>query len=81
MRKPVLSLGATAAQTLLGRDFRVTHRNGEMICGFLGDVVATYHPSAVWRAPDADARQRLDASAAELVAERDAVKDLLGPGA
>ena len=30
---------------------------------------------------DDDARTRLDASAAELVAERDAVKDLLGPGA
>ncbi len=29
---------------------------------------------------DDDARKRLDASAAELVAERDAVKDLLGPG-
>jgi malate dehydrogenase len=28
---------------------------------------------------DADARQRLDASAAELVSERDAVKELLGP--
>ncbi len=28
---------------------------------------------------DDDARQRLDASAAELIAERDAVKDLLGP--
>ena len=30
---------------------------------------------------DDDARKRLDASAAELVSERDAVKDLLGPGA
>jgi malate dehydrogenase len=30
---------------------------------------------------DDDARKRLDASAAELQAERDAVKDLLGPGA
>jgi len=30
---------------------------------------------------DADARQRLDASAAELQSERDAVKDLLGPAA
>ncbi len=29
---------------------------------------------------DAEARQRLDASAAELISERDAVKDLLGPG-
>jgi malate dehydrogenase len=30
---------------------------------------------------DDDARKRLDASAAELIAERDAVKDLLGPAA
>jgi malate dehydrogenase len=30
---------------------------------------------------DSDARQRLDASSAELLAERDAVKDLLGPAA
>ena len=28
---------------------------------------------------DADARKRLDASAAELISERDAVKELLGP--
>jgi hypothetical protein len=52
-------LGATGAQTPLGRDFRDTHRGGEMICGSLVDVVATQHPSAVWRAPDADARQRM----------------------
>src|SRR5262249_12217456 len=30
---------------------------------------------------DDDARKRLDASAAELIGERDAVKDLLGPAA
>jgi len=30
---------------------------------------------------DADARKRLDASAAELISERDAVKDLVGPAA
>jgi malate dehydrogenase len=30
---------------------------------------------------DDDARKRLDASASELISERDAVKDLLGPGA
>jgi len=28
---------------------------------------------------DEDARKRIDASAQELIAERDAVKDLLGP--
>ena len=30
---------------------------------------------------DDEARQRLDASAAELISERDTVKDLLGPAA
>jgi len=30
---------------------------------------------------DDEARKRLDASAAELISERDAVKDLLGPAA
>ena len=41
---------------------------------------ATAHWSIVTGVPiDDDARQRLDASAAELVSERDAVKELLGP--
>jgi malate dehydrogenase len=40
------------------------------------------HWSIVQELPiDEDARKRLDASAAELVGERDAVKDLLGPAA
>ncbi len=30
---------------------------------------------------DAEARKRLDASAAELISERDAIKELLGPAA
>jgi malate dehydrogenase len=30
---------------------------------------------------DAEAQKRIDASAQELIAERDAVKDLLGPSA
>ena len=47
---------------LLGRDFRITQRRGEVIRGPLGNVVATYHPSAVLRAPDTDARQQMKRS-------------------
>lgn len=55
----IVCLGATAAQTLLGRDFRITKRHGEVLSGPLGNVVATYHPSAVLRAPDAATRQQM----------------------
>ncbi len=53
----VVCLGATAAQSLLGRDFRVTQRRGEMIPGErVPFVVATVHPSSILRAPDDAAR-------------------------
>ncbi len=48
----VVCLGATAAQAVLGRDFRVTRQHGEVIESRLGLVLATIHPSAVLRAPD-----------------------------
>jgi DNA polymerase len=54
----VVALGATAAQTLLGRSFRVTKSRGEALegTGIAPYVVATLHPSAVLRMPDATAR-------------------------
>jgi uracil-DNA glycosylase family protein len=54
----VVALGATAAQTLLGRSFRVTRSRGEVLedTGIAPYVVATVHPSSVLRAPDATAR-------------------------
>lgn len=54
-------LGATAAQALLGREFRITRQRGELISGhrFAAGIVATWHPSAVLRAPDPDARTRM----------------------
>jgi DNA polymerase len=55
----IVCLGATAAQALIGRDFRVSLRRGEVVDGPMGNVVATYHPSAVLRAPDPEARHRL----------------------
>ena len=51
-------LGASAAQALLGRAFRVTRSRGEIMeaTGF-APYVMTIHPSAVLRAPDAAARR------------------------
>jgi DNA polymerase len=50
-------LGATAAQSLLGRDFRVTEHRGEIADSSLAPlVIATVHPSSILRARDATAR-------------------------
>ncbi|HSJ64187.1 MAG TPA: UdgX family uracil-DNA binding protein [Gemmatimonadaceae bacterium] len=55
----IVCLGATAAQALLGKDFRVTLDRGIPLVSPLADaVVATVHPSAVLRAPDDEARRR-----------------------
>ena len=49
----IVCLGATAAQTLLGRNFRVTKQRGEPVSSPLADfVMATVHPSSILRAPD-----------------------------
>jgi DNA polymerase len=53
----ILCLGATAAQAMLGKDFRVTQQRGRAIETDRGATVfATVHPSAVLRAPP-DARE------------------------
>ncbi|MDQ4125349.1 MAG: UdgX family uracil-DNA binding protein [Actinomycetota bacterium] len=49
----LVCLGATAAQALLGRSFRVTQHRGEFVESDLAPLVtATIHPSAILRAPD-----------------------------
>ena len=55
----IVCLGATAAQALLGRDFRVTKQRGEVLQGPYGNVLATYHPAAVLRAPDGEGREQM----------------------
>jgi uracil-DNA glycosylase len=48
--KVLVCLGATAAQSLLGRQFRVTKQRGEWIDSDLAEhVTATIHPSAILR--------------------------------
>ena len=46
----IVCLGATAAQALLGRDFRVSRDHGEVLPSELGPALGTIHPSAVLRA-------------------------------
>jgi uracil-DNA glycosylase len=54
----VVCLGATAAQSLLGRDFRVTQHRGELLDSDLAEhVTATIHPSAILRQQDEELRQ------------------------
>jgi DNA polymerase len=53
----IVTLGAVAAQSLLGVDFRITKNRGRIVPGeFETPIVPTYHPSAVLRAPDRDRR-------------------------
>src|SRR5437016_4571641 len=54
----IVCLGATAAQALLGRQFRVTRQRGEFIASPLAQtVMATVHPWSILRAPDDEARR------------------------
>jgi DNA polymerase len=70
----VVALGATAAQDLLGRSFRVTKQHGEPLESELHPcVVATVHPSAILRAPD----DRREDTRAGLVADLRAVATIL----
>jgi len=54
----LVCLGATAAQALLGPQFRVTRDRGRFIPSTLAPLVmATVHPSSILRAPDDAARR------------------------
>lgn len=54
----IVLLGATAAQSLLGKDFKVTQHRGELIPSDLAPYLfATVHPSSILRAPDDEARR------------------------
>jgi DNA polymerase len=52
----IICLGATAAQALLGKKFRVTQQRGKLIESPYGHAMATVHPSSILRAPDDEAR-------------------------
>jgi DNA polymerase len=53
----IVCLGASAAQALISRDFRVTRQRGELQKSAFGPMItATVHPSSILRAPDDEAR-------------------------
>src|SRR5262249_3663600 len=55
--KIIVCLGATAAQALLGKDFRVSTQRGKPVPSPLAPIVmATVHPSSILRA-DEESRQ------------------------
>ena len=55
----IVALGATAAQALFGKAFRVTRDRGRLVPSNLAPyALATVHPSALLRAPDEETRHR-----------------------
>jgi DNA polymerase len=54
----VVCLGATAAQSMLGSQFKLMQQRGQVVRSVVAErVVATIHPSAVLRAPDSEGRR------------------------
>lgn len=56
----IVCLGATAAQSLLGRTFRITRQRGEILSlPNHQSVLSTWHPSSILRSSDAESRRRM----------------------
>jgi len=56
--KVLVCLGASAAQALLGKDFRVSRDRGKLVNSDLAPhVLATVHPSSILRAQDDESRR------------------------
>jgi DNA polymerase len=55
----IVCLGATSAQVLLGKKFRVSRQRGEFVksSSLAPRVMATVHPSSILRAPDDETRR------------------------
>ena len=71
-------LGATAAQSLLGRTFSVKRQHGQVIPSPLAPVVmATLHPSAILRAPDSEGPPLADESAFPYLSAQNYSEDLI----
>ncbi|HWB82608.1 MAG TPA: UdgX family uracil-DNA binding protein [Bryobacteraceae bacterium] len=55
----IVCLGATAAQSLFGRTYRLTKERGKFVeHPWAPHVTSTVHPSAILRAPDAEQRHQ-----------------------
>jgi DNA polymerase len=77
----IVCLGATAAQALIGPDFRLTHQRGELLDGepWAKLILATFHPSAIVRLRGDDAEfERLWAM---LLADLEVARSAIPPAA
>jgi uracil-DNA glycosylase len=71
----IVCLGATAAQSLLGSQFKLMAQRGQAIASpFARAIVATIHPSSILRAPDDESRK---AALAGLISDLRAAAALL----
>jgi len=71
----IVCLGATAAQAILGKDYRVTRDHGKFTQhAWAPHVTATVHPSSILRAPDEEQRR---AQFAEFVNDLKSARQLL----
>src|SRR5256884_9595586 len=71
----LVCLGATAAQALLGRDFRVSRQRGELVESPLAPkAIATVHRSSILRAEDRDLQFK------EFVRDLEKVAELINGG-
>lgn len=71
----ILCLGATAAQALLGADFRVTRQRGTFVPSALAPrVMATVHPSALLRAEPEEREAEIERFVADLKVAAKALK-------
>jgi uracil-DNA glycosylase len=73
----LVALGATAAQAIVGRSFRITEQRGEILRPLPDGppVLATFHPSAILRARTPEDRERMFAAlAADLTTAAAAIR-------
>jgi DNA polymerase len=76
----VVALGATAAQALMGKDFRLTRHRGEVFrdTQWAPWLTATVHPSSILRAPDDEREAAYRAFVADLRVVAKAIKEESG---
>jgi uracil-DNA glycosylase len=75
----LVALGATAAQAIIGRTFKITEQRGEVLPSPDGGppVLATFHPSAILRARTPEDRERMLAA---LVGDLSIAAEVIGKG-
>ncbi len=72
----IVALGATAAQALFGKAFRVTRDRGRLIASrWAPYALATVHPSSLLRAPDEETRHR---ETARFIEDLKRIAEILG---